>query len=84
MALSKHYRNPAALAFACTHGGCDAGPGIDCLGDRQASDQRYQHWMHKERLALLDLVSRQLRMPGPESSEEWEDRANQIRAAVSQ
>jgi len=84
MALSKQYRNPAALAFACTHRGCDAGPGINCWGDMHASDHRYQHWMHKERLALLDLVNRQLQMPWPESPEEWEGRADQIRDAVSE
>jgi hypothetical protein len=73
--MTSHYRNPAALAFACptADGGCGAEPGTNCIGDTAARDGRYQHFIHAARERLLDM---------PTSREEWEDRAEQIRAAV--
>jgi len=71
MKLTSHYCNPAALAFACPK--CGARPGTNCFGDTAAPEGRYQHFIHAARVRLLDM---------PSTREEWEERAEQIRANV--
>jgi hypothetical protein len=68
---TKHYSNPAALAFACPH--CGARPGTNCIGDTHSRDGRYQHWMHAARTVLAEM---------PETREQWEVRAQEIRTNV--
>jgi hypothetical protein len=72
MELNKHYRNPAALAFACPT--CGVVAGENCLGDPSGPEGHYQHYIHASRVALSDM---------PTTREEWEERARQIRANVA-